>query len=603
MSRKHKSNPLSSPAQRASAPVQPLQGEVAAIFEAMTDGVNVYDKDGNILHMNRAYRTLIGLDTLPSHLQLTPEERATQLQVRDEQGRPLPKERQPVQRMLAGEILTDVNMMDIVVHTLHDREIQFNVTGAPTYDQNGAIQGGVLIFRDVTTRRRLERRTQDALEALIMMAEELVQHTDVQDVQEEQSDAAQNIPVRNVAQRLAELVRSVLACERVSITLIDPETRALRSSAVVGLSLEQEQQWRERRSGFLLSEQIKGPEFEASLRTNEVLLLDMTKPPLSEQPNPYGIQTMLLAPMISGNALVGVLVLDNGGAHSVYTPRDIALTKAIAKLASLVVERERLLQERAEAQANVLALHSANRRMDEFLGIASHEIRTPLTSIKANIQLVQRQMKRLAKDALLTDEQVTRRLEPMQDMLERAARQVEVQNRLVGDLLDVSRIYADKLELRIAPCDLVAIVRRTVADQTYVVAPRVILLKNTLGETRVMADGDRLEQVLNNYLSNALKYSESSKPVEVVVEQLQQEVRVSVCDEGPGLTEAQQEHIWERFYRVEGIEVKTGSGVGLGLGLHICRTIIERQGGTVGITSTLGKGSTFWFSLPILSTF
>ena len=87
MSRKHKSNPLSSPAQRASAPVQPLQGEVAAIFEAMTDGVNVYDKDGNILHMNRAYRTLIGLDTLPSHLQLTPEERATQLQVRDEQGR------------------------------------------------------------------------------------------------------------------------------------------------------------------------------------------------------------------------------------------------------------------------------------------------------------------------------------------------------------------------------------------------------------------------------------------------------------------------------------------------------------------------------------
>lgn len=568
------------------------QGDLAAVFEAMADGVIVYDKDGHILHMNRAYRTLIGLNTFPAHIQRSPEERARQLQLRDESGKLLQEKQQPVQRMLAGEVLTGENVVDIVLHSLDGRELQLNVTGAPTFDQDGHVQGGVLIFRDVTERRRMERHTQDALQALIMMAEELVQHPDKQDV-------TSSVPDTAVAQRLAELIRSVLACERVSITLLDPETYALRSSAVVGLSPEQEKQWYERRSGFLLSEQVRSPELNEQLYANEVLVIDMTKPPLSERPNPYGIQTMLLAPMILGTSLIGVLALDDGGKLHAYTQRDIALAKAVAKLAALVVERERLVQERAEAQASALALHEANRRMDDFLGIASHEIRTPLTSIKANIQLVQRQLQRLAKDTSLTSEQLPQHLASVQAMLERAARQVEVQNRLVSDLLDVSRIYADKLELRVQLCDLSAIVQRTVDDQAHVVAPRIIQLEAGPKTIPIMADADRVEQVINNYFSNALKYSESSYAIAVSLEQGEGIARVSVSDKGPGLTAEQQTHIWERFYRAEGIEVRTGSGVGLGLGLHICRTIIERQGGQVGVTSILGKGSTFWFSLPI----
>ncbi len=576
------------------SPIQPPQGDLAAVFEAMTDGVTVYDKNANILHMNRAYRTLIGLDTFPAYIQLTQEERGQCLQPRDEGGNPISEQQWPIYRILAGETLTGDSMMDMRIYTLDGRDLYLNVTGAPTYDAHGNLQGGFLIFRDATERHRLERRTQAALDALLMMAEELVQHPDDQDV----SDVRTPIPAREVAQRLAELIRSVLACERVSITIVDPHTHALRSSAVVGLSPEQEQQWRERRSGFSIQEQISSPELNTRLYANEVIVLDMMQPPLSERPNPYGIQTMLLAPMLLGSSLIGVLALDHGGKHQHYTQRDIALTKAVAKLAALVVERERLVQERAEAQASVLALDTANRRMDEFIGIASHEIRTPLTSIKANIQLVQRQMKRLIEGNTIS-EPLIQRLEPMRDMLERAARQVEVQNRLVSDLLDVSRIYADKLELRIQQCDITDIVRRTVADQSSIVAPRPISLETVSDVIYVMADADRLEQVLNNYLSNALKYSERSRPVHVCLEHSGDSVRVSVRDAGPGLTLVQQQHIWERFYRVDGITVKTGSGVGLGLGLHICRTLIERQGGHVGIESTLGTGSTFWFSLPI----
>ncbi len=117
----------------------------------------------------------------------------------------------------------------------------------------------------------------------------------------------------------------------------------------------------------------------------------------------------------------------------------------------------------------------------------------------------------------------------------------------------------------------------------------------------VLADADHISQVVSNYLTNALKYSDARQPVEVCLRSNGREARVLVCDNGPGLALSAQEHIWDRFYRVEGIAVQSGSGVGLGLGLHICRTIIEAQGGLVGVESEPGGGSTFWFTVPLAS--
>jgi signal transduction histidine kinase len=113
-----------------------------------------------------------------------------------------------------------------------------------------------------------------------------------------------------------------------------------------------------------------------------------------------------------------------------------------------------------------------------------------------------------------------------------------------------------------------------------------------------VVDAGRIEQVVTNYLTNALKYSPVDRPVEVGIEVETEHVRVWVRDYGEGVPLAEQEYIWERFHRAQGVEVQSGTGVGLGLGLYISRMIIERHQGQVGVQSTPGQGATFWFTLP-----
>ena len=115
----------------------------------------------------------------------------------------------------------------------------------------------------------------------------------------------------------------------------------------------------------------------------------------------------------------------------------------------------------------------------------------------------------------------------------------------------------------------------------------------------VLADEDRIRQVVANYLNNALKYWRDSQPVTVRLSASDGWARVSVRDEGLGIPLAEQRRVWERFYRVPGTQVVSGAGIGLGLGLHISRTIIEQHQGRVGLRSARGSGAIFWFALQL----
>lgn len=568
------------------------------VLEVLPVGVTITDATGRIVQRNAATLKIWG-QSLTDANDLA--EYRSDLGRWAETGKPvLAKEWPLAQALLQGKVVYD---QEIDVLGKDGERKTFLYFAAPIRNEQGQITGGVAAGLDMTQRRRLELRlretelqTRESLRALLVLAEALVS-TPIADAAETTDPTSAQ---REVAQRLIQLIRSVLNCKRVSISVFDPQTHEIRSLAVTGISPEVEQAWRERRPGFHLSELIEGSTYNAQLLTGNVVVMDMSDPSFATKANVYGITTILIAPMRVGTRMIGILALDYAGDEHEFSDGEKALAKAVAELAALILERERLQAERAASHARVLALQETNRLKDEFIGIAGHELRTPLTTVKASVQLTSRQVARLLKMETNLSPEAQKSITTMQGLLKRVERQIGMQNRLINDLLDISRIEMGRLELHLELCNLVALVQEVVEDQQSLTQGREVSFEqNTLEEVLVLVDADRLRQVITNYLSNALKYSASDQPVSVRIVLFESEVHVEVEDKGPGLTEAEQEHIWQRFYRVPDIEVRSGSGVGLGLGLHISRTIIERHNGYVGVRSRKGEGSVFWLALPL----
>lgn len=236
------------------------------------------------------------------------------------------------------------------------------------------------------------------------------------------------------------------------------------------------------------------------------------------------------------------------------------------------------------------------RRKQEFLSMVSHELRTPLTALMGFIEIALLEIAQQRKSAApITEGMITH----IEGMLKQASRQVDIETRMVEDLLEASRMEMHQFELLVQKENLVSIVQEMVANQQQVAHTRQIeLILPPDEEVLVMADAGRIGQVLTNYLTNALKYTPADRTISVCLEVAANTARVSVHDEGPGLTQEQQQHVWERFYQAA-TPRHYGLDGGLGLGLAIAKGIIERHKGRVGVESTPGQGSTFWFSLQL----
>ncbi|HEV2461670.1 MAG TPA: ATP-binding protein [Ktedonobacterales bacterium] len=272
-----------------------------------------------------------------------------------------------------------------------------------------------------------------------------------------------------------------------------------------------------------------------------------------------------------------------------------------------VTMRRRLEYEREEAHAHELAAYELSRRKDEFLSILSHELRTPLTTLQGYTQLLTSsfdawQPREREEDGAA---RLARAVAQARTLLAYAEVSLQRLTRLADDLVDDARIREGRLLLRLAACDLGAIVGASLEELRALEVHRTIRLElPTAQPVPVVADAERISQVVTNYLTNALKYSKEDRPILVRL-QVEREAtgdlgRVAVRDEGPGLSLSDQAHLFERFPRIEGTAVQSGSGVSLGLGLYICKAIVEAHGGQVGVESAVGQGSTFWFTLPLV---
>jgi signal transduction histidine kinase len=388
-----------------------------------------------------------------------------------------------------------------------------------------------------------------------------------------------------LAGHVAGLIRHSLGCLAVSIVAIDADAESSTLKAVVGTHIEVEHRWWQEHSGLFPRQCMPAEDVERFQCGEYVLLLPC--------PQSGGLSRLFM-PVHIGDRLVGAVSILLGDSVYDYAGERRQIIQAAAQAAALVIDRERLVNEREAARSHEIALLEANQRMDIFLNMTSHELRTPLTSMKGYTELAARRLRR-ALPLIAPASLEHQHLDAVLALLDSASAQADHLNRRVGDLLDVARISAQTLRVAPIPCDLAAIVRGVVEEHRMIAPRRLIILDQPPHSITVNVDADRIGQVVTNYLSNACKYSAEPGPVTVRVCCHNHFVRVEVSDQGTGIAEEEQQRIWERFYRVA-----NGRNVeGLGIGLHICRAIIEQHHGRVGVTSRPGDGATFWFVLPL----
>lgn len=246
----------------------------------------------------------------------------------------------------------------------------------------------------------------------------------------------------------------------------------------------------------------------------------------------------------------------------------------------LVSSLEDAAQRNAELEASRAALARAGEQREALMGIVAHELRSPLASL-----LLRAEHAAFAKNPA----------EALSTLAQSVERQVEKLIGIIDDLQDIARIEAGTMRIEPQKADLVEVVRDLI-ERLGPVHPSHVLVAHLPEPILCPIDPARIEQVVTNLVSNAAKYSEPGTRIEVRVEREAVFGRVSVTDQGIGIAPDSVARVFDRFFRTTAGKQKAQ---GLGLGLFVCKQLVELHGGTIGVESTLGRGTTFWLRLPL----
>ena len=552
------------------------------LFEMLPHAVLYYNARGEILAANSVAQgiSVLALNQFNDH--------NSPLSLYDEDGHPLRNEEHPLQRILAGETLHDATSIDILIREPEKQERQMNVSGVPVYDSQGQLQGAILAFQDVTQQRNNTQHTQRSLDAILAMAEAMVQRDEEQEATNLTEDELEvsgaprenEQPDENTFERhLLELPCRLLNCQRAAIVLLDSQTQLMTPVAIIGTSPEYEHHWRNSLQGARLSNLLGSEELVSYLRSGETLPLDASHQLFRDLPS-----YKLITPILKNGDLIGILLLAYGNVKPELTSQELAIIHAVANLASLLIEREKALRERNQAlqklQMASAELERTSKIKGDFLGIVSHEFRTALTGIQGFSEIMRdkdlssAEMKEFAID-IHTD---ARRLV-----------------RMITDMLDIDYKGAPHLQLNPSWLDLNAIIIDVITRIRQANAGRAIRLQLANALPILQGDYEKLTFVVSNLLQNAIIHSPPGSEIAVSSQIEGNVVHVYIRDYGTGLSATELERIFAPYKHMDAnpmFHIESSQPE-----LSIVREIVEMHGGQVWAESILGKGSIFHFTV------
>ncbi|MGD8923304.1 MAG: ATP-binding protein [Syntrophobacterales bacterium] len=294
-----------------------------------------------------------------------------------------------------------------------------------------------------------------------------------------------------------------------------------------------------------------------------------------------GLRALLAVPLLREDRLIGGLVVRRR-APGQFEKETVDLLQTFATQSALAIQNARLFRE-IEEKGHELEI--ASKHKSDFLANMSHELRTPLNAI-------------LGYTELILDKIYGNVPEQIQEVLERVEQNGRHLLSLINDVLDLSKIEAGQLTLSLADYSMKEVIHTVVTAVESLAAEKNLELKVSVSPEVDYGKGDqqRISQVLMNLVGNAIKFTEAGE-VEVDATASNDTFVVSVSDTGPGLSEGDQERIFEEFHQVDASSTRTKGGTGLGLA--IAKRIVEMHGGRIWVESTSGKGSTFSFTIPV----
>ena len=420
--------------------------------------------------------------------------------------------------------------------------------------------GIAVVARDVTAARREERQRQLVADTVRVLASTL--------------------DVGKALQGMADLLVSELA-DIAAVDIVEGEN--VNRYAVAGRT-ERERELIEQTRGNNVARNRRHPSMEAIARGETVMRNDLDDETLAAvAANEQHLATVralhphafLAVPLRGGNETVGAIVVARTSGAG-FSRADVATVQELARQASTALHN--IWSYRAAAEAN--------RLKDEFLATLSHELRTPMTSILGWAQILR-----------LEDTPV----EMTREGLESIERSARAQAQLIDDLLDLSRMQMGKVQFQSRPFSLTAVVRSAVETVRPAAQARDVTLQvDAERDVVINGDPDRMQQVIWNLLSNAMKFSETQSEVRVSVTANETAAQVEVTDRGRGIAPEFLPHVFDRFRQADSATTRRYGG--LGLGLAIVKQLVEMHGGTVRAASPgIGRGATFTVTVPLPS--